>query len=100
MHQSSVNLAAGLREIAYGEGVSGVGCDGFVLGHVHLVVSRGIEDDSGIHFGERALHARSIANVDGGTVKAGYLIAALRKLPDQLNPELSTTSKDHNIVSV
>ena len=100
MYQSCINLAAGHGEIAHGERVCVVGCHGLILGHVNLVVSRGIENNGGVHFSERALHTRAIADVHRRAVEACDRIPPLRKLTEQLNPELSTTPKDDNLMPV
>ncbi len=61
--QLSVDLAAGKRQITYRQRVDLKGRLRLLLGDIHLVVSRGVEDDLGVIVGESVLNRRRVGDV-------------------------------------
>ncbi len=92
MNKTGVQLTAGERQIAHGQGVDLEGGQRFLFGHIHLVVSCGIEHQLRIPRCENRLDLSVIRDVELFAIPTDGFVTAFTQFANQFNAELTTAA--------
>ena len=93
--QLGVDLAARERQVAHGQRVHQKGRLRLLLGDIHLVIGRGVEDHLRVIVRECILNRDRIGNIDLGAIPRHDTEPPILEFADQLDAKLSGGPEDY-----